>query len=317
MVMRPMRRYISLHGIPLVFLGLSIYFVVSIVFDVGESLTTEDNLFEYLTVAFYLTGALLCMAGLVVSRQRGRSIARYWLLGWALLFLLVAMEEISWGQRMFGIETPEFIASHNGQDEVNLHNVASELVNRSFYSMVFLVGVVLPSAMMLSRAFGNVISRWGVPLPRGDMIVPFALALAFVAPALLTSTPEMVLFLAATFLWLSFALIRKLMGRPYGFSPPHLVIGVGGLALVQMVLLFFEGNLVHENQPSEIKEFLFSVCFLIFAYRIVPVFGLLSGRRVRLGRPEVAPSTPPLLGSEGSGLPTGRRYSSDESSMAG
>ena len=312
-----MRRYVSLHGIPLVSLGLSMYFVVSIVFDVGQSLTAEDNLFENLTVAFYLTGALFCTAGLLVPRQRGRSIARYWLLGWALLFLLVAMEEISWGQRMFGIETPGFIASHNGQDEVNLHNFASELVNRSFYSMVFLVGVVLPSAMLLSRTLGNVILRWGVPLPQDDMIVPFALALAFVAPALLASTPEMVLFLAATFLWLSFALTRKLIGRPYGFSPLHLVIGVGGLALVQMALLFFEGNLVHENQPSEIKEFLFSVCFLIFAYRIVPVFGLLSGRRVRLGRPVVAPSTPPLLGSEGSGLPIRQRYSSDESSLAG
>lgn len=38
--------------------------------------------------------------------------------------LLVAMEEISWGQRLFGYLPPEIFLTHNYQQELNLHNFA-------------------------------------------------------------------------------------------------------------------------------------------------------------------------------------------------
>lgn len=40
----------------------------------------------------------------------------------ALACLYVAGEEISWGQRLFNIPTPEFFSDHNLQQETNLHN---------------------------------------------------------------------------------------------------------------------------------------------------------------------------------------------------
>jgi hypothetical protein len=49
----------------------------------------------------------------------------------------------------------------------------------------------------------------------------------------------------------------------YGINNLHLWIG-----LILLVLLFFEDSLGHINQPSEIKEFLFSPCFLVFAYKV-------------------------------------------------
>jgi hypothetical protein len=36
----------------------------------------------------------------------------------------VAMEEIAWGQKLLGFKTPAFIASHNYQGELTLHNLA-------------------------------------------------------------------------------------------------------------------------------------------------------------------------------------------------
>ncbi len=39
------------------------------------------------------------------------------------MFLFGAGEEISWGQRIFNIETPEFFKKHNAQKEMNLHNL--------------------------------------------------------------------------------------------------------------------------------------------------------------------------------------------------
>jgi len=46
-----------------------------------------------------------------------------WYGGFALLFFVIAGEEISWGQRILGIETPESFAAHNVQQEINLHNI--------------------------------------------------------------------------------------------------------------------------------------------------------------------------------------------------
>jgi hypothetical protein len=36
---------------------------------------------------------------------------------------VIAMEEISWGQRIVGMDTPEFFATNNAKEEINFHNM--------------------------------------------------------------------------------------------------------------------------------------------------------------------------------------------------
>ena len=62
----------------------------------------EDGLLENLTALFYLLAA-----GMFVYANRRDRFRNIWLWGYALLFFLVAGEEISWGQRLFSIDTPE------------------------------------------------------------------------------------------------------------------------------------------------------------------------------------------------------------------
>jgi hypothetical protein len=66
------------------------------------------------------------------------------------LFLFIAGgEEISWGQRFLGIQTPQIIAKINVQGEINLHNLygnehgqnMSVIIFRMFW---FVLGVALP-----------------------------------------------------------------------------------------------------------------------------------------------------------------------------
>ena len=45
----------------------------------------------------------------------------------ALAGFYVVMEEISWGQRLFAIESPEFFVENNVQGETNLHNFLTGL----------------------------------------------------------------------------------------------------------------------------------------------------------------------------------------------
>lgn len=57
-------------------------------------------------------------------RRLLRTRRNVFLLGLGLLLLFGAIEEISWGQRVFGFGTPEWLLPHNMQSEVNIHNLA-------------------------------------------------------------------------------------------------------------------------------------------------------------------------------------------------
>lgn len=70
------------------------------------------------------------------------------LLGYGLLFFFGAGEELSWGQRIFGIETPASLSAVNEQEELNIHNLPlfnSVINTNTLFSIFWLVtGVVVP-----------------------------------------------------------------------------------------------------------------------------------------------------------------------------
>lgn len=108
------------------------FFVISKeVSGVRLSIYQEDSLFEYLTVASYLAAGMLFIA--IVLNIIGSSIPdkkRFYVSFFIILTLIcifIAGEEISWGQRLFGWETPAGIASWNNQQETNIHNYLSPL----------------------------------------------------------------------------------------------------------------------------------------------------------------------------------------------
>jgi len=262
---------VQAYWLPLVFLGLSLYFLASIILEKGYSLTLEDGVFENLTAVFYVSGSLFCLIGFFTSHRRSPWLVKYSLLGWTALLFFLGMEEISWGQRVLGVETPEFIASRNLQNETNLHNFSSTYLNRLFYSSVFLLGVAIPSLTILSSRFASIVTRLSIQLPQPQLIVPFILAFTFASPEWIVTAPEFVAFVAATVVGLSLALKNNVMNKDIGayeINNFHLWIGLSGMLLILLVLLLFQDNLGHINQPSEIKEFLFSACFLVFAYRL-------------------------------------------------
>ena len=89
-------------------------------FDVW--LRPETGFIESATFVFYLLAALF---GAAILRRRDRlpnGWTRVWFACFTLGCLLVAGEEISWGQVWFGWETPAAIAAINDQGEIGLHN---------------------------------------------------------------------------------------------------------------------------------------------------------------------------------------------------
>ena len=83
----------------------------------------EDGPFEYLTAISYLTASVFFVLSWRASRFLGNRFVSFGFLAAAVLFFLIFGEEISWGQRILGVATPEGIAEANRQGELTLHNL--------------------------------------------------------------------------------------------------------------------------------------------------------------------------------------------------
>jgi hypothetical protein len=93
------------------------------------------------------------------------------------LFFLDAMEEISWGQRIFGWTSPELFAD-NVQDETNLHNFYNPYFPYVYRALaVFPIVVILPIWNELRRRWLTV-SRLVLPHPS---MIGLGLLIGFVA----------------------------------------------------------------------------------------------------------------------------------------
>mgnify|MGYP001773622570 CR=1 FL=1 len=80
-------------------------------------LTYEDLLGEW--TQFYLFFATMICAALLASHKNRW---RFFFAALTLACLYVTGEEISWGQRLFNLATPDFFQHYNLQQETNLHN---------------------------------------------------------------------------------------------------------------------------------------------------------------------------------------------------
>ena len=81
-------------------------------------LCAEDGPVESLTALFYFAAAAL-----FVWANKRHGFRNLWFWGYALLFFLIGGEEISWGQRIIGLGTPQALAEINVQGEANFHNI--------------------------------------------------------------------------------------------------------------------------------------------------------------------------------------------------
>lgn len=75
----------------------------------------EDRLVEWATAFVFAASGVACLIRAVRRRRPFDLLV-------ALFLLFVAGEEMSWGQRLFGLTPPALFLEHNTQQEINLHN---------------------------------------------------------------------------------------------------------------------------------------------------------------------------------------------------
>jgi hypothetical protein len=173
----------------------------------------EDRALEYAQFLLVAVAAALFASAAVRLPRRSwpRRVQAMLALGCGLL----ALEEISWGQRLFGWETPAFWARLNQQQETNLHNYLAHSYASQLAAIGALLFVTLAGMLLRSRRDSTGLHTWLLPPPS---LLPVLAPIVTVA-ALHPRTPfgtgwdEFQEIMGALFLAL-FAAVSRLRARP-------------------------------------------------------------------------------------------------------
>lgn len=105
----------------------------------------EDGIIEWLTVVGLLFGAALSFTRAKRLYKIRGFLFSLFTIGLGVLMILAAGEEISWGQRIFGIESPQYFMENNAQKETNFHNliVNGVKINMLVFSLILITCLVI------------------------------------------------------------------------------------------------------------------------------------------------------------------------------
>ena len=159
--------------------------------------------------------------------------AWYWYLILAALFFFITGEEISWGQRIFGWGTPDWMES-NVQKETTIHNL--EIFNA--HTKEHELKPFWQSLLTMNRMFSLFWLSWCLALP---------LAVRFIAP--IRRITE----------WFRVPLPNVLFGCLFFSTYASVKLFVIGLDPEELVLA----------QTDEIKEAFFAIIFLMVSWNFV------------------------------------------------
>ncbi len=178
----------------------------------------EDGPLEYASFFGFACAAMLMGVCAWRSFQKRKALPRWhvWVLAAlsAALFF-VSMEEISWGQRILNLETPESLVQINRQNELNVHNIFNEYLNTAYRLIagaIFALGT-LSCWWQIHDLRANNDPEWRYLLPDGSMI--FLLGLIFMT-SIHISWHEIVECLAA-FVVLLYAVNLYAAGDNFGY----------------------------------------------------------------------------------------------------
>ncbi len=183
---------LALYLMFFLFLGWSFCYKRSLL----VSMTVENGITETLTVLFYL-GAMFMTMGLIWTQYRQkihRGMQKWWLIGFALFFLLISGEETNWGQTYLHYKTPELLEESNFQKEMGLHNIPilyishkdNEVHHKAYWANYLLIGIaaifgiISPIIFFVFPSLGRFLWAVGFPLP--SRIVQAGFFMAAVIP---------------------------------------------------------------------------------------------------------------------------------------
>jgi hypothetical protein len=168
--------------------GLGIYYANTNLQYFDEVYTKEDGFIEYGT-----SFLLFCSSFLLFKRffNLFKSKNILWKIGIfliAFVFLFGAGEEISWGQRIFNVESSAYFLENNAQGETNLHNmvVDGKKINKIIFSqlLTLILVIYLIITPILYRKFDAIkklATMFAVPIVKWHHTITFLICTGLLA----------------------------------------------------------------------------------------------------------------------------------------
>jgi hypothetical protein len=118
----------------LFFLSLKIFYT-----DIYNYYIQEDRIVENLQVVAFLLSSFIFLKLAIKEIKNNKLFSFFFFIAFLGLFF-IAGEEISWGQRILGFETPSQLAARNSQNELTIHNI--DFIHKLLHYLYILIGLV-------------------------------------------------------------------------------------------------------------------------------------------------------------------------------
>ena len=200
----------------------------------------EDELLEWATFWGFAVAGSVYFAHACRQLKSTRQLP-WFVFGLAVFCFLVAMEEISWGQRILGYRAPDFFLAENFQQELNFHNVVDTSARKLVMQMILLGYGVMLSGLSLWSPAQELMQRFRVVAPPPMLIASFLTMFIFYTWYPWSHTGE----------WVEAAMA---LGFVYAATVP--------------------AHLDRSGDPSLLTKKLVTVVVAVFALAIVTVFSL-------------------------------------------
>jgi len=147
----------------------------------------EDGYVENITALIIFLGGVLMLYRFLKLGMKKNGWFKFTTLSVALAFIFIAGEEISWGQRIFNVESSEFFMENNAQSETNLHNleVGNVKLNKLIFGQIITTLIIIylfivPILFRRLKGFDKLLDKLAVPVPKVHHSIAFILFLALV-----------------------------------------------------------------------------------------------------------------------------------------
>ena len=147
--------------------------------SIYNSFVAEDGIIEYLTAVFLLSISIFLIKKLF-EMEKKISVNNLGIIIFSIIFFFGFGEEISWGQRIFNIETPPFFSENNLQSETNIHNlmIGGVKLNKLIFtnSLFFIFSfyfLAIPYLYAKSNNVKSVINKFSIVIPKYSQSIIF------------------------------------------------------------------------------------------------------------------------------------------------
>ena len=183
----------------IIFLSLAIYHARTNLGYFESVMVAEDGFFQWMIFYTLLFASIMCFYRASILKPFRGTVFAACLILTGVIFLAFAMDEMSWGQRIFHFKSPLFFLSNNTKMQFNLHH----LVINGFHlnNIIFTFGIkiiatlyflVLPFFYTKLEKIKKFVNRFAIPLPRYSQTGAYLILAALVS--LIPSSLRFVIF---------------------------------------------------------------------------------------------------------------------------